>query len=380
MKRGITRLLSFAAGPLCVLALAAPAGAASGPSAGPIKPTRPAWDTWTAPATHKLPPSALAGFFNSNGGTGSSYNSSGGSVVWSSSGVGLNHLVFTGLGGITGGNVEVSSESEDTCTVDGWGPSSGNLTVDVYCYSYAGVLQNADFSVTVTQPTSPPHGALAYDWIASKAKSYSLSGQYQYNSANHANSVTHLGIGQYKINMPGVGTLGTSGTVKVSAYNSGAGDCQLKSWGGTSTGEAIFVNCYSATGTPQNRQFVVSYARGNNVMGQDSLTDANALADQPASSAYIPHTQFDSHAGATVSMSQFEEPHVWLVIFAAVGGHPSNTNGGAGNVQVTPQNGSYTHCFMFESSSGFSPEAAVACLNNSGHIVSSKYTVQWAVS
>jgi hypothetical protein len=88
-----------------------------------------------------------------------------------------------------------------------------------------------------------------------------------------------------------------------------------------------------------------------------------------------------SHAGATVSVSQLEAPHIWLAIFAAAGGHPASTNGDAGNVQVIAQGSSYTHCCLFEyNGATFSPEAAVACLNNSGNVVSSKHTIQWAVS
>ena len=175
--------------------------------------------------------------------------------------------------------------------------------------------------------------------------------------------------------MPGVGTTGTKGTVKVSAYGQGGGDCQLKSWSGQSAGEVIFVNCYSASGQRQNRFFVVSFARANNLLGMNNMTGANALADQPAVTAYIPHIKSKSHSGATIDLVETSN-HVFQVRFHGSQGNSADPGGG-GNVQVTAQGNSYAHCVPTKWTQGSTPSATVACRNNSGHLTGSKFTVQW---
>jgi hypothetical protein len=372
MRRGSVRLAALAAGPLCVLALAAPAMAAGNP---PLPGKLPAGLHAAAPrVAGKISPSARAGYFASSG--SSSYNSSGGAVTMTNPSTGGYTVTFAGLGGITGGNVEISDQSTDTCVVGGWGPVGSDLTVNVFCYTYAGVLANAEFMLTVTQPIAAPHGALAYDWNYKTASSYTPVGAYQYNSAGKHNTIAHLGTGQYKVTMPGVATTGTNGTVKVSGYGLGGGDCQLLQWGATSAGEVAFVNCYAASGARQDRLFTIAYAKGNNIMGQNSLVTANALADQPAATAYIPRTQFDSVPGAKVSLAQYQQPHLWVALFAA-----SSSTTSAGNIQVTPQGSSYAHCLVFNTGGGFTPIAEVGCVNGAGTaVVSSAYTLQYAAT
>ncbi len=370
MKWSTIRLSSLVAGTLCVISLGLPASAAG--DSAPLTGAK-----WPHATTT---PSALAGFIDANFPSVSSlqYNSSGGPVTLSQSATGVYQVVFAGLGAITGGNVEISAEDEvDTCAVGNWTSTGGNLDVSVDCYNYAGVADNAIFSLIVTQPTTAPHGALAYDWNYNSTASYAPGGVYQYNSAHTKNYVTHLGTGQYKVTMPGVGTTGTSGTVKVSAYGAGGGDCQLLNWSGTAAGaEVIYVNCYSASGARQNRQFDVVYAKSNNLMGQNGLIDGNVLASKPGIPAYLPKTQYLSRSGAVADLAE-DSPTSYQVLFAALQAHPGVAPGADGNVQVTAQGSSYAHCVAWEYNAQYTPVVAVACVNNSGFLVKSKFTIQW---
>jgi hypothetical protein len=371
-KPGHGRLLTLAAATLCTLSVAAPAAAAAGHQAT-------AAQRAGAARISLGSASALAGYFESSGTSSRAYNSTGGTVTAANLTTGEYRVDFAGLSHITGGNAEVTSFSGGaTCSVYEWLPNPPYLQVWVTCYTFSGTPVNANFSVIVTQPRTRPHGVLDYDWIQFPARSYTLRGAYQYNSSGGRNTIRHYGAGRYIVTMPGPPPSGT-GTVKVSAYNAAAGDCQLDKWSGTRHGIVIYVDCYAASGARQNRQFTVVYARDNNLMGQNGKTDANALADRSSTAIYQPHVQYDSHRGARVTQALLT-PGQYVTFFAGSRGPAGDPNGGGGNVQVTPQGGNYTHCVVENQTQEFTPYAFVECENNSGHPVNSKYTVQWVVS
>src|SRR5262249_30215671 len=160
----------------------------------------------------------------------------------------------------------------------------------VGCFDRTGVAGEQEFDLLVTQPVLPPNGVLDYAWVFKP--NGPLRGLYEYNSSGKTNSVAHLGTGRYLVTMPGPRTPAVNtGTVKVSAYGFVPGSCQLAKWTATPTAQLIYVDCFSVTGAGQDRDFTVSYARGNNLMGQNGLQDANALADGRAD-LYQPRVQF----------------------------------------------------------------------------------------
>jgi hypothetical protein len=228
MKRGPARIkvLTLIAGPLCAIALAAPAVAAAGQ---PAVTAQRAHAAGVTPDSKKL---ALAGYFSDTG-EGRNYDSAGGMVTGKELGTGQSEIIFEGLGGITSGNAQVTvAQADRTCSVASWSSDPPNLDVFVDCYDYAGSPGNSFFSLIVTQPRSAPHGVLDFDRVTHTARSYVLKGKYQYNSSHGKNAVKHLGTGRYLVAMQGPPPSGT-GTVKVSAFGAGPGDCQLARWNGT---------------------------------------------------------------------------------------------------------------------------------------------------
>lgn len=366
MKRGSARLLTLAVAPLAVLALVGPASAMNGrPAAAQVTST-----------------TAVAGFYgtgNSGGGT-SSYDSSGGAVTVAHSTTGLYLVTFAGLGKITGGNVQVTSQSLGlTCAVAGYGPANSgqDFTAGVNCFDYQGNASDGHFSMTVTQPATAPGGILAYNTISKIASSYTLTGPYQYNSTGHKDTVVHAGTGQYKVTMPLTGGNPATGTVKVSAFGATAGDCQLKSFAISSSSAVSNVLCFSPAGALMDRQFTIAYAQGNNLMGQKGATDANAFAGKPSAGLYQPAVQYDSTTGARVTAVRLRLSQ-YAVFFAGSQGKASNPNGGQGNVEVTPVSSGYVHCYD-NVTQEFTPFALVTCVANSGAPALAAFTVQWVV-
>lgn len=327
------------------------------------------------------PPSAMAGFaIVQFDGTmlSHSYNfdSAGGSITPSEQAVGQYQVIFGQLG-FAGGDVQVTPiDLKRTCTAATWAPDgSGNLVVGVDCYDTTGNLASAEFAILVTQPHSKPDGVLDYDWV-NKA-SGRLTNRWQYNSSGKVNSVRHPAKGVYVVSMPGPGLAGASkGTVKVTPYGSGGGNCQVDSWRTTRTGEQITVRCFAAGGAPANRRFDIAYARGNNLMGLNGKTTVNALANSNAT-LYQPKVQFDSQRHASATVVHLDRG-IYLVIL--VGSHPTgHFNGGFGHAEMSPVGAKLRYCSVFPGSS-HTPVIEVGCWDRSGHPSNTAFTVQWVVT
>jgi hypothetical protein len=296
-----------------------------------------------------------------------------GAITVTRSSAGQYEVDLPNLSAVTGGMVQVTPyDSKDTCAVGGWGPSESDLLVYVSCYSLRGHPADSLFDLIVTQPVTAPPGAFDYSWVYQDARSATLTGQYQYNSANKSNLVRHLGKGRYEVTFSGPASKGTRGTVKVSAYGSGAGDCAASGWHGTSKGVVVDVNCYTSSGKPVNREFDVTYANRTNLMGLADFPTANALV----TAAGKVQTQYDSAHTAHVTVVHHRRG---LYRVQLVG---TTEAAGGGDIQVSPVTGSKDHCTVVDWQGGTNVKtvATVQCFDRHGHSVNSAFTLQFVVA
>jgi len=330
-----------------------------------------AWQQRTAP-------SARAGFafVSPNGAVDSftSYDSAGGTIMVGHPITGVYDVTFGGLG-FPAGDVQLTPVNIGAaCSVATWHPdASGALDVQVICYDAAGALSDQTFEVLVTQPRARPNGVLDYSWV------YRLNGKltnrWSYNSSHKVNSVKHLAKGKYLVTMPGPGLTGASkGTVKVTPYGGGGGGCQIAAWHTTKTGEQVTVVCFKASGAARDRNFNIVYARGNNLMGQNGKTTANAYANGGAA-LYQPKIQFDSNRHARVTVVHLDRGQYEVVL---VGSSPGNFPGGFGNVQVTPVAGALRSCGASPNAT-HTPVVFIECFDAAGKDADTAFTVQWVV-
>jgi hypothetical protein len=350
-------------------ALAAPLTAAAA-AAGPARP---------AAVSTPLTSSAVAGYLWWNGTSVESdyaYNSvdpGGFSVTPVTTGVYT--VDFGGMASITfGAVVQVTSfEAATTCTAGGWGSSAGFLQATIYCYSIStGTLSNSDFTVLVTHVTSKPLGTLDYSLVYKSSASGNLS-TYQYNSAGKKNSVKHLGTGNYQVTLGGPKTSGRTGAVKVTAYGSGPGSCDPVRWGGSSRGEVVNVRCFGFAKTAENREFVLTYAATNNLMGLNKRTDVNVFATG-SRTVYQPQLQYDSHHGARATVAHLAAGE-YLVLAAGSQGTASY----GGDVQVSAVGSAGIYCDSDGWDQQFTPELYVNCYQSDGGPANSSFTLQWVV-
>jgi hypothetical protein len=366
----VGRLIPILAVPLAAMTLAAPAGAASAQRA-------------TASTRHASPAtgSAAAGYLWTSSTLGGpvnafyAFNSAGGPGSVTKTATGQYTVTFPRLGSIaTRSVVQVTPYSAAvTCTIGSWGSQSVNLIATVLCFSLSGhAPADAEFDVLVSHPLTTPHGI--YDYAYVYKNSGQLTSTYQYDSAHRNISVANPRTGQYVVTFGGPRSSGVQGTVKVSPYGLTAGDCQPVGWHGSATGEVVDVDCRNAAGAFANRQFTVTFAAANNLLGLNGKTTANALEGSGAA-LIEPSVQYDSGRGARVTIIHTD---TGMYEVALVGSRGNRSNGG--DVQVSAVGDTGRHCISNGWSVGLTPIANVECYDASGHLADARLAVDWVVA
>jgi hypothetical protein len=351
--KGTCWTVASALAPVCALATAAPASAS--PGAAPIP--RPAFTGFLWSTSPTPPPIDDHYAFDSDGGAMS-----------------VSHLA-TGHYSVTFGltaflpvpAVHVTAYGAGAnCDVTGLVVETSQMTVNVSCYSFTGVSQDATFDLLAGEPGARPGGTLDYATI--------LPGHtyFSFNSSHRANKVTHLGAGRYQVAFGGPATRGVAGTVHVTTFGAGA-NCVVAGWHGTSAGELVDVDCFSATGHRANESFIVGYARHGNLTGVEGAATADAFASRPTTASYSPAVQDNDTAGAQVTV-QRQATGQYLVTFANSGGPYQADNG---DVQVSAAGTKDRHCYVVNWTATVSPQAEVNCADNLGIPADTPFTIQW---
>jgi hypothetical protein len=339
-----------------------------------------------APATRPATATAVAGYIWSDDGAATpdsyyAYNSTGGSVTQTSPASGEYEIDFGGLGSIASTSVvQVTTyDDEFNCDVAGWGPSSGagtDLLASVSCYTLAGTLATTGdivFDLVVTHAVSPPHGVFDYSFVNKDNSSGNLVA-YQYNSSRKKNSVKHLSKGHYQVTLAGPSSKGTTGIVKVSAYGNEPGSCELEGWTGSAKGELVNVDCYTLHHVAQNREFIVTYATANSLLGINGQTVANAFANG-SSALYQPKVQYDSHKSARVSVVHYSTGEYGVLPVGSDG----DFDHWGGDVQISAVDSKGRLCVSDGWDQELTPSITVDCYDAKGDLVDSPFTVEWVV-
>jgi hypothetical protein len=289
---------------------------------------------------------------------------------------GTYEVEFAHLGGIAHTAVvqTTSYETSDDCSPSGWAATGTRLNVIVQCWNVTtGTLEDVEFDVLVTSPVSPPSGTFDYAFVNRSASSGQLS-RLQYNSAHKKNWSTHLGTGKYQVLLGGPKTTGTTGVVKISAYGSEPGDCEVNGWKGSAKGELVNVDCYGLGHTLENREFIVTYTTASSLLGLKGQVVANAFANGKAQ-IYQPADQYDSVKGARVTVVRYGLGFYEVVPIGSGG----NFLKWGGNVEISAVGNKGAHCFSYGWNPDTNPSLEVICVNKNGDGVDSPFTIEWVV-
>lgn len=336
----------------------------------------------SAKASHVVTPAvstAIAGYVWSDGTSPDPYydfSTAGGSESITSGLTGQYAVTFTGLGTLGIGAVAqvTTYAAAANCAAGGWGPAGSDFVVDVDCYSVAtGAGMNASFDLVLTKVTHTPKGAFDYSFVYNSSGSGNLS-TYQYNSAHKKNSVRHLGTGKYQVTLGGPKSSGTHGIVKVTAYGNEPGSCQLVGWKGSAKGILVNVDCYTTPHVFENREFIVTYAATNSLMGLNGTVAANAFANGNGA-VYQPGDQYNSVRHARITVVHYQTGD-YEVLPAGSAGSVSHWGG---DVQVSAVGSSGDMCYSDGWSQELTPALDIECLNAHGNAANTPFTVEWVV-
>ena len=199
--------------------------------------------------------------------TGYEYNSTGGAVEITRSGVGRYQVRFVGMAG-AGGVAHVSAYGANTvCVVSSWGPSAGDQLVNLRCFSAAGAPADSRFIAHMTNRTDGD--ARGYLWSSDPtppAGGYAPPAQWSFDSTGEQIMVHPTGTGNYAVELAAFGQdaagAWTSGALRVTPYGTTAVHCQFVDPALFVDPDVLRVHCYDMTGSAVNSRFALSYVRG----------------------------------------------------------------------------------------------------------------------
>jgi hypothetical protein len=162
-----------------------------------------------------------------------------------------------------GGSVTVTAygTGPESCKVGNWWFDSTDAYVHVYCFIPAGAPVDTMFTMTYHSHESlfsllGGHGS--YAWANQPlAASYTPSLYYQYDDSSI--TIARTGVGQYTATFPSKGEAG--GNVQVTAYGTGPDRCKVGGWWPSSADELVEINCFNASGNPEDSMYTVAFTR-----------------------------------------------------------------------------------------------------------------------
>lgn len=283
-------------------------------------------------------------------------------------GVGIYQVKFAGQA-FPGGVVHVTAVSNGPrwCQADNWGPSGADEIAIIRCFRAGGVPDNSGFSAFFTTASGGGAGG-PYGYVHTQPTGAIIS---QYNAVGAPNSVTPLGVGQWSVKFPGIGSGGPiDGSVQVTAAASVPTRCKARNWVSTGAQQEVIVFCFNAGGALVNSRFTVTYQQKTSLYGP---------AIPPKYFGYLWHvpgagpatTNFNSVLGFGANTLISAGPGLSLVTFPQIGFLPLN-------VQVTAVGSNSNFCGMNFPWTVSAPHLYVRdvnCFTNAGAAVSTGFTV-----
>lgn len=310
---------------------------------------------------------------------GFSFNSTGEGIRISRASTGTYTVHFFGLGAFAGqGTVDVTAEGlqPSQCEVVHWLPDSTGtiLLVRVNCFTASGAKLDTPFEVAYTSGGSTT-GTTDFVWADQPAaSSYTPSLPFQFNSSGGTNTIKHLGVGQYRVHMPGPDV--ADGSVKVTAYGPNANSCQVVEWLNVAAGQNVFVDCFTPAGAPVNNRFTMTFTASDSFLGDGASHSGYLWGNDPTSSSYTPDAlyQYDT-AGTSATVTKFTpNPGEWETLY------PNEADGAQGDQQATAYGSTPAHCIVDGPlGNGTSEQGDVSCFDTSGNLLDTLYTTQWVV-
>jgi len=188
------------------------------------------------------------------------FNSTGGTNTVHRSGVGAYQAHLPNVS--AAGNVQVTSDGDFTCKIGSKQAGTGELIVNVNCYSPAGDPTDGRFILQYIFGLGPtgasrPNAAYLFSNKPSKANYTPVLGS-QYSSVSMNGTVRRTSMGKYTATLNG---MPKGGAAFVTAVGTDKIRCQLTSIRTDAAPQKVGVACYRVNGTPADSKFMLSYTK-----------------------------------------------------------------------------------------------------------------------
>lgn len=292
--------------------------------------------------------------------------------------VGSYQVHFPGLQS-AGGNVQVTAYGavRANCKVGYWYNTSTDEVVQVFCYSFAGARQDNLFVASYAAGVDGSAGIYDFLWADQPtAASYTPSTVYSEdnNTSRGPGTVTRNGVGSYTVRFPVYSGPVAAGSVKVTAYGYSTGVCKVASWGPSGGDEAVNVLCFDSSGASSDELFSVVFASGMNLIGDNTMADAYAWADQPFTASYTPALSYQRDTtvdrSGTITISRAGTGSYDVVM------PQQNAGLDGGHVQVTAYGYDTNRCQVVRwTNTSTGRTARINCYSNGGTLTDSLFDV-----
>lgn len=181
-------------------------------------------------------------------------------------GVGRYRVRFPQTASFGVAHVTAISNDPRWCQIISTQPIGADQIVEVACYRQGGVPDWSRFAVSYSSSSGPPAPPVGgYGYVVANPIGAILQ---SYNSTGGGNGVIHLGPGQYRVLLPGVGAGFHDGNIQVTAQHPGAPRrCKVANWNIFGAGHDVLVWCFDQTNTLADSAFNLSYHRERAVFG-----------------------------------------------------------------------------------------------------------------
>jgi hypothetical protein len=205
------------------------------------------------------------------------------------------------------------------CEPDLWSQVGTDEQALISCWTVSGTTVSpfpTGFSVTFTAATYTGPASPDYAYLESDGASSLLT---QFDSAGAPISISHVGLGQWQVKVPGVGVSGSglAGGVTVTGFgNTGSpARCKLANWVNGSLVQVFSVSCFNGAGAPADTKWSLTYQLKLDLKGQAG-TSAGYLW-QHAGAPVL--TNFNSLAGWGANATSPVGPTNFMVKYPLLG-------------------------------------------------------------
>jgi hypothetical protein len=226
-----------------------------------------------------------------------------------------------------------------------------------------------DVAMVIRAAVLPDDWAYAYNQEASHAlnQAYNADSNFARSSASGTTTVRRLSTGNYRVDLPGVGTT-VGGNVQVAAVGSDANRCGVFSWNSSGSTLQVRVNCYTAGGSAADSKFVASYVRRSGEVTND--TDGAYLW---ANRTGNPEPAYSWNSQQGLNIVSRDAPGVYRVELPGV----ANVSDGTAAIQVTPYGGNHTCQVSDFFVDGSSEKIFVNCYSAAGLLEDGIFTLSF---